>query len=77
LAGAKLVVLACGVSQKPGESRLQLLKRNQEVFRQVVPGVLEHAPGAILLVVSNPVDVMTQAVNRIADIDPDGMTDNL
>jgi len=70
ITGAKLVVLACGVSQRPGESRLHLLERNQEVFRKVVPRVLEHAPDAILLVVSNPVDVMTQAVTRIADMDP-------
>lgn len=70
LAGAKLVVLACGVSQQPGESRLHLLQRNQEVFKKVVPRVLEHAPDAILLVVSNPVDVMTQAVTKIADIAP-------
>lgn len=69
MAGAKLVVLACGVSQRPGESRLHLLERNQEVFRKVVPKALEYAPHAILLVVSNPVDVMTQMVTRIAEID--------
>jgi len=59
LAGARVVVIAGGVAQKPGETRLQLLQRNAEVFRQIVPAVLRHAPEAVLLVVSNPVDIMT------------------
>jgi L-lactate dehydrogenase len=59
LAGARVVVIAGGVAQKPGETRLQLLQRNAEVFRQIVPSVLRHAPEAVLLVVSNPVDIMT------------------
>ena len=68
LKGARLVVLACGVGQKPGESRLQLLERNVTVFEQVVPRVLEHAPDSILLVVSNPVDIMTQVVTKISGL---------
>jgi L-lactate dehydrogenase len=59
LAGASVVVIAGGVAQKPGETRLQLLQRNAEVFRQIVPSILRHAPNAVLLVVTNPVDVMT------------------
>lgn len=60
LKGARVVVVAGGVAQKPGESRLQLLQRNSDVFRQIIPSVLKNAPDAILLVVSNPVDIMTQ-----------------
>ena len=45
LKGADMVVLACGVGQKPGESRLELLERNVRVFQEVVPRVLEHTPG--------------------------------
>ena len=59
LQGSRVVIIAAGVSQRPGETRLELLERNAGVFRQVVPAILEHAPGAILLVASNPVDVMT------------------
>jgi L-lactate dehydrogenase len=66
LAGARVVVLACGVAQKPGETRLQLLQRNYQVFKSVIPQVLDHAPDAILLVVSNPVDVITAMVTRIS-----------
>lgn len=66
LAGARVVVIAGGVAQKPGETRLQLLQRNAAVFRQIVPSVLQHAPSAILLVVSNPVDIMTHLAARFA-----------
>lgn len=59
LEGCRVVIIAAGVSQRPGETRLQLLGRNAAVFRQVVPSILQHAPDAILLVSSNPVDVMT------------------
>src|SRR5262245_57283611 len=44
LAGAHVVVIAGGVAQKPGETRLQLLKRNADVFHQIVPSVLHVAP---------------------------------
>jgi L-lactate dehydrogenase len=66
LAGARVVVIAGGVAQKPGETRLQLLKRNADVFRQIVPSVLRHAREAVLLVVTNPVDIMTQLAARFA-----------
>jgi L-lactate dehydrogenase len=59
LAGSRVVILAAGVSMVPGESRLQLLGRNARIFRQVVPSVLGHAPDAVLVVATNPVDVMT------------------
>jgi L-lactate dehydrogenase len=66
LVGAKVVVIAGGVAQKPGEPRLQLLQRNAEVFRQIVPSVLRHAPDAVLLVVTNPVDIMTHLAAQFA-----------
>jgi L-lactate dehydrogenase len=66
LAGARVVVIAGGVAQKPGETRLQLLKRNAEVFHQIVPSVLHNAPKAVLLVVSNPVDIMTHLSAQFA-----------
>jgi L-lactate dehydrogenase len=66
LAGCKAVVLCAGVGQKPGETRLQLLRRNAAVFREVVPSVLKHAPDAIVVVATNPVDVMTHLAARYA-----------
>jgi L-lactate dehydrogenase len=70
LEGAGIVILACGVGQRPEETRLQLLERNVEVFRKVVPQVLQHAPGAVLLAVSNPVDVITQVVTKLSGLQP-------
>jgi L-lactate dehydrogenase len=70
LAGAGVVILACGVGQRPGETRLQLLERNVEVFKKVIPQVLQFAPEALLLVVSNPVDVITQVVTKLSGINP-------
>jgi L-lactate dehydrogenase len=66
LAGCRVVVLCAGVGQKPGESRLQLLRRNAAVFREVVPAVLASAPNAVLVVATNPVDVMTHLAVREA-----------
>jgi len=66
LAGSRVVILAAGVSQRPGETRLQLLERNASIFRQIVPRVLEQAPEAILVVATNPVDVMTHLAARYA-----------
>jgi L-lactate dehydrogenase len=66
LVGAQVVIIAGGVAQKSGETRLQLLQRNAEVFRQIVPSILQHAPEAILLVVTNPVDIMTHLAAHFA-----------
>jgi L-lactate dehydrogenase len=66
LVGSKVVILTAGVSQRPGETRLQLLGRNEAIFRQVVPGVLEYAPEAVLVVATNPVEVMTHLAARYA-----------
>lgn len=66
LAGCRLVIIAAGVSQQPGETRLQLLERNAAVFRAVIPAVLTHAPDAVLVVATNPVDVMTHLAARYA-----------
>lgn len=68
LAGAEVVILACGVSQKPGETRIELLSRNAEVFREVVGQVMQVAPDAILLVASNPVDIMGQITQQISGL---------
>jgi L-lactate dehydrogenase len=66
LAGCRAVVLCAGVGQKPGESRLELLQRNAKVFAEIVPQIVTHAPEAVLVVATNPVDVMTHLAARIA-----------
>jgi len=66
LAGCRAVMLCAGVGQKPGETRLQLLQRNASVFHEIVPAVLKHAPDAVIIVATNPVDVMTHLAARFA-----------
>ena len=66
LAACRAVLLCAGVGQRPGETRLHLLQRNAQVFREVVPAVLTSAPEAVLVVASNPVDVMTHLAARFA-----------
>lgn len=66
LRGARVVVMAAGVNQKPGETRLQLLERNASVFNQVIPNIYDNEPDAIVVVATNPVDVMTHVTAQIA-----------
>lgn len=70
LAGAGVVVLAAGVGQRPGETRLELLGRNAKVFGAIIPAVLEAAPEAILLIATNPLDVMTEIAAKISGLPP-------
>jgi L-lactate dehydrogenase len=66
LASCRVVLLCAGVGQKPGETRLQLLHRNAGVFRETVPQIVAHAPEAVIVVATNPVDVMTHLAARVA-----------
>lgn len=69
-AGAGVVIISAGVSQKPGETRLELLGRNAQVFRDVIGRVLKAAPQALLLIASNPVDIMADIATRLSGLPP-------
>ncbi|MBP1852228.1 L-lactate dehydrogenase [Rhizobium halophytocola] len=71
LRDAAVVILAAGVGQKPGESRLELLERNVAVFRAVIDDVLAVVPDTILLVATNPVDIMTEVATRLSGLPPE------
>ncbi|HSK46906.1 MAG TPA: L-lactate dehydrogenase [Coriobacteriia bacterium] len=66
LEGCSVVVVAAGVGQRAGESRMELLGRNTQIFSQVIPSILAATPDAVLVVASNPVDVMTHIAARFA-----------
>jgi L-lactate dehydrogenase len=70
LAGAHVVILAAGVGQQPGETRLALLARNAAVFADVIAEVRRFAPDALLLVATNPVDIMTDIATRLSGLPP-------
>lgn len=66
LPGSQVVVITAGVGQRPGETRLELQGRNAGILKQVVDNVIYYAPEAVLVVASNPLDVMTHLAARIA-----------
>jgi L-lactate dehydrogenase len=70
LAGARVVIVAAGVAQAPDETRIDLLGRNAAVFRSVVGEISRVAPEAILLIATNPVDVMTQIAQTLSGLPP-------
>src|SRR5438874_10319596 len=65
LAGAGIVVITAGLPRKPGMSRMDLIEVNAKIVRQVAENVAKHAPAAVVIVVSNPLDEMT-ALAQIA-----------
>lgn len=68
-AGAVITVIAAGANQKPGgETRLALLQRNADIFAQIVPHIVERNPNGILLIATNPVDVLTYASYKISGL---------
>ena len=67
-AGASVVVLTAGAGQKPGETRLDLATRNAAVFQDIVPRITAINPDAILLVATNPVDVLTYLTWKLSGL---------
>lgn len=65
---AAVVVITAGAAQRPGETRLQLLDRNLAIFRDIVPRVVEHNPNALLLIATNPVDILSYASYKISGL---------
>jgi L-lactate dehydrogenase len=65
-ASAQIVVVTAGAAQKPGETRLELVRKNTEIFRGMIPQIAAAAPNAILLIVANPVDILTYAALRFS-----------
>ncbi len=67
-AGSVLTVIAAGAAQKPGETRLDLVKKNTAIFRQIVPQVARYAPDSILVIATNPVDVLAYATWKLSGL---------
>jgi L-lactate dehydrogenase len=67
-AGAAVTVLAAGTNQRPGETRLDLVRRNYEIWKGLIPQIVKHNPNGILLIATNPVDVLTYAALKISGL---------
>ena len=69
LADAEVIVICAGVGQRPGQSRLELLRTNAGIFHNIVPKVAAVNQDAIIIVVTNPVDILTQIAAQIVGLD--------
>ncbi|CAL8072792.1 unnamed protein product [Orchesella dallaii] len=58
-AGSRVIIVTAGARQKEGESRLNLVQRNTDIFKSIIPPLVKNSPDALLLIVSNPVDILT------------------
>jgi L-lactate dehydrogenase len=61
-----IIIITAGAAQKPGETRLDLIGRNLSIFRSIVPEIVKYSPNSILLVVSNPVDLLAYITYKIS-----------
>lgn len=66
LEGADLIVITAGQKQKPDQSRLELAKGNVRIYKEIIPKITRYAQDAILLIVTNPVDVLAYAAHKIS-----------
>ncbi len=70
LKNSDIVVITAGQARKPGMSRLDLLRKNSEIVGSVVKGIARFAPEAVILVVTNPLDVMTYLAYKMSGFEP-------
>lgn len=64
--GSGIVIISAGANQKPGETRIELVKKNAKVFRAIIPELVKYCSESILLVVTNPVDILTYLTYKIS-----------
>lgn len=65
---ADIIVVAAGSGRKPGETRLDLAKKNAGIIKSVVPNIMQYYNGGVFLVISNPVDVLTYLVQKLSGL---------
>lgn len=65
---ADYIVITCGASQKPGETRIDLLKKNAAIIRDIIPKILKYNKTAKFILVSNPVDILTKLTLKISGL---------
>ena len=65
---ASIVIITAGANQKPGETRLDLVHRNIEIFKSIIPEIKKRDFKGILLIVSNPVDILTTVTVKLSGL---------
>jgi len=66
--GSDVVVIAAGANQKVGETRLDLVKKNTKIFQSIIPEIVKYCEDSILLVVTNPVDILTYVTYKVSGL---------
>lgn len=66
LADAKLIIITAGAAQKPGETRLDLIKKNTGIFKNIISSITKYNQDGILLVVTNPVDILSYLTYKLS-----------
>ena len=67
-ADASVTVITAGVGRKPGDGRLDLLKKNYDLLAEIIPSIARHSPRGIILIATNPVDVLTYAALQLSGL---------
>ncbi len=68
--GAAITVVTAGSAQRPGETRLDLAQRNTDIFRQIIPEIVKYNPDGLILIATNPVDVLTFVSIKVSGLPP-------
>lgn len=68
---ADIIVYSAGLSQKPGETRIELVSSNLAILKKVLPKIIDRDQNSILLMVTNPVDILTYAAIKLMDLSPE------
>ena len=68
IADAAIVIVTAGAGQKPGETRLDLVKKNVEIFKSIIPEIAKQDFKGILLIVANPVDILTYVAAKLSKL---------
>ena len=68
IGGSDIVIITCGIARKPGMSRLDLAQTNVNIIKDVAANCVQHAPNAIYVIVSNPVDVLTYVFTKVSGL---------
>ena len=66
ISDAAVIIVTAGAGQKPGETRLDLVKKNVGIFKSIIPEIAKHNRNGILLIVANPVDILTYAAKKLS-----------
>lgn len=66
ISNAAIIIVTAGASQKPGETRLDLVRKNVGIFKSIIPEIAKRGCGGILLIVTNPVDILTYAAAKLS-----------